>query len=50
MMRGFGQRGKMEKNTLRRQLGIVSMIGYAAVVVALIVFDYYRAVRMETDL
>lgn len=41
MMRGFGQRGKMEKNTLRRQLGIVSMIGYAAVVVALIVFDYY---------
>lgn len=31
----------MEKRTLRRQLGIVAMIGYVAVVIVLLVVDYW---------
>ena len=31
----------MKKRTLRRQLGIIAMIGYVAVVVVLLVFDYW---------
>lgn len=31
----------MKKRTLRRQLGIVAMIGYVAVVIVLLIFDYW---------
>ena len=38
----------MKERTLRRQLGIIAMIGYVAVVIVLLVFDYwfsYECVR-----
>lgn len=38
----------MKEHTLRRQLGIIAMIGYVAVVIVLLVFDYwfsYECVR-----
>lgn len=30
-----------KKNTLKHQLGVISMIGYVAVIIVMIVFDYY---------